>query len=211
MVITIISTSFHKLKKEKKEMIINAALKEFVRSGFDRASTNEIIKDAKISKGSLFNYFNSKKDLYIFLIEYCIQIIQSLYEQIDLNETDIFKRIENIGLQKLQIQKKFPLAFDFLASCSQEESPEVKAIINDKVNSIFHEGTELMYKNIDYSKFREDIAIDKAIEILNWTMFGFGQKAIQQISSFENVSEFADQYFKDWENYTRILKYSFYK
>ena len=207
----VINTNFNKLTVEKKDLIINAALKEFVRSGFDRASTNEIVKEAKISKGSLFNYFNNKKDLYIYLMKYSIEIIESLFEQIDLNETDLFKRIENIGLQKLHIQKKYPLVFDFLASSSQEESTEVKDIINDNVNLIYKNGTELIYKNIDYSLFREDINIEKAIEILNWTMFGFGEKAIKQISSFKNIDEFGDQYLKDWENYAKILKYSFYK
>jgi TetR/AcrR family transcriptional regulator len=138
-------------------------------------------------------------------------VIGTLYEQIDLNETDLFKRIENIGLQKLHIHKKFPHVFDFLASSVQEESVEVKDIIKHKVDPIYDQGKEKIYKNIDYSKFREEIDIEKAIEILNWTMFGFGEKAIHQINSFKDIGEFGDQYLKDWERYTEILKYSFYK
>ncbi len=170
-----------------------------------------MVKEAKISKGSLFNYFNSKKDLYVYLIEYGIQVIERLYEQIDLNETDLFKRIENIGLQKMHIQKKYPHAFDFLASCIQEESADVIDIIKNKVNPIYEEGTKLIYKDIDYTKFREDIDIEKAIEILNWTMFGFGEKSIHQLNSFEDIGEFGDYYLKEWESYAHILKHSFYK
>lgn len=170
-----------------------------------------MIKEAKISKGSLFNYFNNKKDLYLYLIEYSIQIIESLYEQIDLNEKDIFKRIENIGLQKLHIHQKYPLVFDFLASSLHEESIEVKDTIKEKVASIYDRGKKIIYSNIDYSKFREGVDVDKAIEILNWTMFGFGDKAIQQINSFKDVSDFGDQYLKEWEKYSEILKFSFYK
>lgn len=209
--VSTIYTGFYKLKVAKKELIINAAIKEFVQSGFDKASTNEIVKEAKISKGSLFAYFHSKKDLYIFLIEYGIQIIESLYEHIDLNETDLFKRIENIGLQKLHIHKKYPLVFDFLASSVQEESTEVKDMIKHKVDLVYAQGKDIIYKNIDYTKFREGIDIEKAIEILNWTMFGFGEKAIHQINSFKNIGEFGDQYLKEWERYSEILKYSFYK
>lgn len=196
---------------EKKELIINVAIKEFVQNGFDKASTNEIVKEAKISKGSLFNYFNSKKDLYVYLIEYGIEIIENLYAQIDLNETDLFKRIENIGLQKLHIHKKFPHVFDFLATSIQEESDEVKDIIKHKVDPIYDRGKDIIYKHIDYSKFREEIDIEKAIEILNWTMFGFGEKAIHQINTFEDIGEFGDQYLKEWERYAEILKCSFYK
>ncbi|WP_147535782.1 TetR/AcrR family transcriptional regulator [Bacillus marasmi] len=209
--VTTIYTAFYKLKEVKQELIINSAIKEFVKSGFDKASTNEIVKEANISKGSLFAYFQSKKGLYIFLIEYGSQIIGSLYEHIDLNETDLFKRLENIGIQKLHIHKRYPLVFDFLASTVQEESIEVKDIIKDKVDSIYAGGKDIIYKNIDYTKFREGIDIEKAIEILNWTMFGFGEKAIHQINSFENIGEFGDQYLKEWERYSEILKYSFYK
>jgi len=209
-IITIYS-KFNNLKPEKQKKIINAAIKEFVSVGFEKSSTNNIVKDADISKGSLFNYFNSKKDLYIFLINHGVQVIEDFYEQIDLSETDLFKRLENIGLQKLYIHQKYPQAFDFLASCLQEESPEVREIIKQKINPIYEEGTELIYKDIDYSKFRPNVDIEKAIEILNWTMFGYGEKGLKKIETFEKASEFGDLYMKEWKAYADILKVSFYK
>ncbi|WP_245987624.1 TetR/AcrR family transcriptional regulator [Ureibacillus endophyticus] len=193
---------------EKQERIINAAINEFVQNGFDKASTNEIVKEARISKGSLFNYFSSKKDLYLYLIQYSYKVIEIIYKQIDLNETDIFKRIEKLGLIKLQIQRKFPKVFDFFISIVNEESDEVKDEIKERVNSIYDEGMAKIYENIDYSKFRDDIDIQKAIEILNWTMFGFGQKSIKQLDTFENVGE---EYLKEWASYSNLLKNSFYK
>ncbi|MCP3027749.1 hypothetical protein [Halobacillus sp. A5] len=111
----------------------------------------------------------------------------------------------------MYIHKKFPHVFDFLTTSIQEESPEVKDIIKDKVDAIYDRGRKLIYQDIDYSKFRDEIDVDKAIEILNWTMFGFGDKAIQQINTFENMIEFGEQYLKDWQSYAEILKLSFYK
>ena len=69
----IINHKFFSLKPEKRERIINAALKEFAKNGYDKASTNEIVKESGISKGSLFNYFISKKELYLFLLDYASQ------------------------------------------------------------------------------------------------------------------------------------------
>jgi len=206
--VILINSIFNSLNSEKQELIINAAIKEFVKSGFEKASTNEIVKESKISKGSLFNYFNSKKNLYLYLIEYVVQIVEKIYEQIDLNETDIFKRIEKLGLKKLHIQRRFPQVFDFLTSLTYEESDEVKDDIKHKVNFIVDEGLGKLYENIDYSKFREGIDIQKAIDILNWTMFGFAERAVNQLNTFEEVGE---QYIKEWESYSKILKYSFYK
>ncbi|MEM5780278.1 MAG: TetR/AcrR family transcriptional regulator, partial [Lawsonibacter sp.] len=59
--------NFIGLKQEKRDVIINAALTEFAAKGYDLASTNGMVKAAGISKGALFHYFASKKDLFLFL------------------------------------------------------------------------------------------------------------------------------------------------
>src|SRR5699024_4920702 len=144
-----------------------------------------IVKKANISKGSLFNYFHSKKDLYVYLVKYSAGVINELFGRFNLSETDLFKRIETIGLQKLQIQKELPQIFDFLASSIQEEATEVRDVVKQEIDPIYEQGTEMLYENIDYSKFRNDVDIEKAIEILNWTMYGFGEKTLKQINTFE--------------------------
>ena len=206
-----IYSKFNNLKPEKQKQIINAAIKEFVQSGFEKASTNESVKRANISKGSLFNYFNSKKDLYLYLIEYGSQVIVNLNEQIDLSENDLFKRIERVGLQKFYVQQKYPQVFDFLASTKQEESVEVKDIIKQRLNPIYNQAMNKLYKDIDYSKFREGIDIEKAIEILNWTMFGIGEKGLKELVTFEDIGKFGEKYLAEWNVYAELLKYSFYK
>lgn len=209
--VLIIYSKFNNLKPEKQKQIINAAIKEFVRNGFEKASTNEIVKRANISKGSLFNYFNSKKDLYLYLIEYSSKAIVNLNEEIDLSETDLFKRIERVALQKFYVQQKYPQAFEFLASTKQEESVEVKDIIKQRLNPIYNQAINKLYKDIDYSKFREGVDIEKAIEILNWTIFGVGEKGLKELFTFDDIGRFGEKYLEEWNVYAELLKYSFYK
>ena len=209
--VLIIYSKFNNLKPEKQKQIINAAIKEFVRNGFEKVSTNEIVKRANISKGSLFNYFNSKKDLYLYLIEYSSKAIVNLNEEIDLSETDLFKRIERVALQKFYVQQKYPQAFEFLASTKQEESVEVKDIIKQRLNPIYNQAINKLYKDIDYSKFREGVDIEKAIEILNWTMFGVGEKGLKELFTFDDIGRFGEKYLEEWNVYAELLKYSFYK
>lgn len=209
--VLIIYSKFNNLKPEKQKQIINAAIKEFVRNGFEKASTNEIVKRANISKGSLFNYFNSKKDLYLYLIEYSSKAIVNLNEEIDLSETDLFKRIERVALQKFYVQQKYPQAFEFLASTKQEESVEVKDIIKQRLNPIYNQAINKLYKDIDYSKFREGVDNEKAIEILNWTMFGVGEKGLKELFTFDDIGRFGEKYLEEWNVYAELLKYSFYK
>src|SRR5690554_2151180 len=74
----------------RNKRIINAALKEFARSGYEKASTNEIVQEAGIAKGSLFNYFNNKKELYFFILEYVAKVIERIYAEVDWEEADFF-------------------------------------------------------------------------------------------------------------------------
>ena len=56
-----------KLDTEKKNRIINSAIEEFSKYPFNKASTNNIVKNAEISKGLLFHYFGNKKELYEYI------------------------------------------------------------------------------------------------------------------------------------------------
>ncbi|MDW7677927.1 MAG: TetR/AcrR family transcriptional regulator, partial [Bacillota bacterium] len=125
----IVVDKFYGIDTEKQERIINAALKEFARSGYEKASTNEIVREADISKGSLFHYFNSKKELYLFLLDYAATVIEKIYEEVDWNETDLFERMKQLGVVKFKVYKQHPHAFDFLNAASKETSSEVKADI----------------------------------------------------------------------------------
>ena len=59
---------FLKLKEEKKQMILEAAAHEFSRVPYSSASINQIIKEADISRGSFYTYFEDKDDLMRYML-----------------------------------------------------------------------------------------------------------------------------------------------
>lgn len=65
-----VSTTFLNLKEEKKQRIIQAALNEFSLRSFNEASITNIVKDANISRGSFYQYFGSKENLYEYLVSH---------------------------------------------------------------------------------------------------------------------------------------------
>ena len=64
---------FFDLKKEKQDRMINAALKVFALHGYRHACTDDIVKEAAISKGLLFHYFGSKLGVYAFVYDYSVR------------------------------------------------------------------------------------------------------------------------------------------
>ncbi|KOY17724.1 TetR/AcrR family transcriptional regulator [Paenibacillus xylanivorans] len=61
------------IRDERKEQIIEAALKIFARRGIIGAKLSMIATEAGISQGLLYHYFKSKDELFILLIQQAIQ------------------------------------------------------------------------------------------------------------------------------------------
>lgn len=59
---------FLKLKEKKKQAILDAAVHEFSRVPYSSASINQIIKEADISRGSFYTYFEDKDDLMQYML-----------------------------------------------------------------------------------------------------------------------------------------------
>ncbi|MBM6619558.1 TetR/AcrR family transcriptional regulator [Bacillus suaedaesalsae] len=61
--------TFLHLDKEKQNILIQAAKKEFSRVSLHEASIANIIKSAGIPRGSFYQYFDDKEDLYFYLLD----------------------------------------------------------------------------------------------------------------------------------------------
>lgn len=201
------SAKFRSLEEDKQERIINEAMKEFARSGYDRASTNEIVKAADIAKGSLFVYFGSKKGLYLFLLDYISEAVGRIYDEMDWSETDILRRIWNVGLIKLKFYNKHPQAFDFLKAASHEDAVEVKSEIDKMSKANVEIASEWFVRDADLTKFRDDIDIEAAISVINWTAMGLAQLQTDRLASSEEIGP---DVLQEWRKYLAFLEQCFY-
>lgn len=60
--------TFLNLPEEKRNAIVNAAIDEFAEYGFESASINRIVANSGISKGSFYQYFEDKRDVFMHLL-----------------------------------------------------------------------------------------------------------------------------------------------
>jgi AcrR family transcriptional regulator len=60
--------TFLNLSDEKRKVIIGAAIDEFADYGLENASTNRIVANSGISKGSFYQYFENKQDVFMYLL-----------------------------------------------------------------------------------------------------------------------------------------------
>ncbi len=115
----------------KKELILNTALKLFVEQGFHGTATAKITKEAGVATGTLFQHFKTKEELIIALfVEIKNEITNFIHEQ-SANETT------TKGLIKAQIKATVQwalannLKFDYIQLI--HASPYLKQIDSEEI------------------------------------------------------------------------------
>ena len=92
---------FDDIRKQKTELIMEVALELFAENGYHATSISQIAKKADISKGLIYNYFDSKKEILDDLIAHGFDEIQKSF---DLNKDGILTKEEFIFFIKKNFQ-----------------------------------------------------------------------------------------------------------
>ncbi len=168
-----------RMNPDKRVRLINAAMKEFGENRFEKASTNAIVKQAGISKGLLYHYFSSKKDLYAYLFDYAIKAVAvPITEQVGLEDGDIIRRIERITQLKVKLLHEMPALVTFSKTMYiGMDYEEVKKIIA-KHHPI---PLDMYYShNVDKTLFKEGVDVAMAIKTIQYTLEKVGDKLLMQ-------------------------------
>ncbi|MXQ53615.1 TetR family transcriptional regulator [Shimazuella alba] len=201
------NATFLAIDSQKQQQILNAAMEEFTRKGYKLASTNQIVQVAGISKGLLFHYFTNKKGLFLFLYDYCLNVVlDDFFGQIDYEQQDILLRLREILLIKFQLISKYPLIFDFLIKADAEDSLDIREDLNSRNQAIIQESYKKMFAAIDESLFRPDIDIEKAKHIAMWTIKGFSRQLKGGDKQKKIAEPFDDKILKELNGYLDTLK-----
>jgi len=194
---------------EKRERIINAALEEFSNNTFEKASTNNIVKNAGISKGLLFHYFDNKKSLKEYLEAYVIEtVISTLQTELDWEENDFFNRIKQVAFIKGRLTLRFPSIFEFFTGIVSNMDYDDLL----KYRETFAPGLmEKIYThNIDYSKFKPGIDMEKTMKIINWVIEKYSLELLEELKRTKTKWDY-EVINNDFEKYMDILREAFYR
>ena len=197
---------FLALTEEKRTAILNAALQCFGKFGYEKASINDIAVAAHISKASVFQYFGSKKQLYIYLLEYCKKIIEGIFDKEALNsQTDLFDRILASSRMEMESFQNQPFILLFITSVWEETSPEVADALVILTEEACKFRNDMVLREEDALKFKNPEDAQPVFQML--LLMGEGYAARYRGASafdFETV-------MNDFEKNIAILRKNFYK
>lgn len=155
----------------RRNRILEAALVEFADKGYKKASTNTIVREAKVSKGLLFHYFISKKDLYILIFKYAKDTVKNdTLAKVNFADRDVINRLDAATTAKIDSYKKHKLFTKILEKhtlvIDEDILRETKAIIVHNTEESFVK----IFTNIDYYLFNDKINIDRSLEVMKWAI-----------------------------------------
>ena len=191
------NSKFFDLKKEKQDRMINAALKIFALRGYRHASTDDIVREAAISKGLLFHYFESKLGVYSFIYEYSVRyMILELRTAVDPEEKDLFEVMKQIERARLKAVRGYPYMQQFLNRSMSEDVSEALLAIEEKRGSM-EEASAAIYGQVDYSQLPPQIDGEKLQKMLDFTVKGLMAERFQDASFqpemlYEEVCDYLD-------------------
>ncbi len=207
-----INDSFYNLDAEKQNRILNAALNEFAENGFDKASTNRIVKNAQIGKGMLFYYFQNKEELFYYLINYSLDLASTqLIQLLNSKEPDFIERLKHIAQIKIEFHLKHPSVLSFLGNLFLKDASDIPANLRNRYQEMMAIQPSLLYEGLDTTLFRNDINTEKAFKLIQWSIEGYQNELIAQLKN-QNLAQLDyDLYWEEFYELLDILKTLYYQ
>ncbi|MCM1091607.1 MAG: TetR/AcrR family transcriptional regulator [Butyrivibrio sp.] len=172
---------FFDLKKEKQDRMINAALKVFALNGYRHASTDEIVREAGISKGLLFHYFESKLGVYRFVYDYSVRYMVLELGNVSADETDLFELLRQVEAARMRAMREYPYMQLFLNRSMSENVSEALLAVEEKRDTLL-ETYESIYARADSGGFPAGVEGDKLRNMLELTLKGLMAERFQDAS-----------------------------
>ena len=151
------------MAKQRKEEIVRAAAKRFSRHGFGKTTLEEIARDVRIGKPTIYHYFDSKDELFYsaisFQAEQFIEDIKAIFNNQDL---PIGARLLEYFAFKETINHRYRLLYELMLTLFKNDSLEkekdiLQQLLNKEsevvgliLNSIFTGRIESMNLSLPY-------------------------------------------------------------
>ncbi|MDE6529889.1 MAG: TetR/AcrR family transcriptional regulator [Lachnospiraceae bacterium] len=197
---------FFELGTDKQKKIISVGITEFGTYGFSNSSTNRIVQNAGISKGSLFKYFTNKEDFFFFILD---AVTAELSEDLDKAAAnfskELFQRVIDYSTAEfswyIHNPEKYRLIMMAFSQNDVEIYPKVMARYRNQEQDIYYRLLEDI--NTDHFRWERKMTID----ILKWFLKGFNEDFIRGTNMEQHdLEHIKSDYVKSLLTHMEVLK-----
>ena len=198
---------FFSLPEKRQDLIRSSAMLEFGENTFKKTSADAIAKRAGVSKGLLFHYFKDKRELYLYLYQYALDVCVKHYmlKSYDFGETVFFLALEMGHKVKMDLVRRYPGLFRFVMRTYYERdsilSPKLRQGLDDLMESTIRD----FLSRMDLYKFKDGVDPYQVIRLL--LLASEGMLAETNASSAEEINAL----FAEYKRHADMLRQFLYK
>ena len=104
------------MREATRRRIISEAASEFARLGFDQANINTIAEQAGIGKGTIYLYFENKRELFLAMLRYIAQSQLASIRAALATDGTVLERLERLFLAFVQLAEEDSDSFNVYMS-----------------------------------------------------------------------------------------------
>ncbi len=141
-------------KESRRLEIIHAAEKVIFSKGFDNTTMDEIAKEAELSKGTIYLYFQSKLEVYLAIIKKSMSLLKDYFRDAVKKESIGILKVRAIGEAYIKFNKDYPNYYSALIYFGSIKIDENTTLQNE---------LSVLQKNLDMMEILTN-AIQEGIE-----------------------------------------------
>lgn len=194
--------TFFNLPQEKRERIVQTLIKHFARKPYNRVDIEDVAKESRVSKGSMYQYFENKKDMYFYAIAEVLRRYLKFVEEHDFETISLFD----------YAKKAFEYAWDFLVAHPDEYLLMEKSAFYDdspfkeEIDEFYHAKTkfllkEIILKNQKSGFIRDDVSPELIMLFLEGAIWNF-KRALVEMAKKKGVklTDLPSEYVTEVQN-----------
>jgi AcrR family transcriptional regulator len=190
-----------KIAKEKRLQIIKAAAKRFDKHGINKTTLNEIARDLRIGKATLYGYFTSKDDIFLSVLDWegsqYLEEVKIIFGKEEIPLRDRF--LEYFG-SKENLSQRYKLMIESLLQVLEDKGLEIEVTF---VKNLLSNEEEFIKSVLIKAKGIKESALDPSlpffIVLKSWGL-GFGIK-LHTLAIPDNSFDMKEALVKDIDNY----------
>jgi len=144
------------LQTQRKEQILDAALAVIVSNGYDNSRMDDIVATSKLSKGAIYWYYKSKKDVYLSLVNHWVMKYSAVLNLIIDKDRPAAKQLESLFQYFIDQYENDPdvfkalLEFWTMAGRDKDFNKKLQKVYTEFITFI----SAIIQKGIDEGQFK---------------------------------------------------------
>ncbi|MCS7202683.1 MAG: TetR/AcrR family transcriptional regulator [Dictyoglomus sp.] len=184
-------------------------MKFFAEKPYSQVDIEDVAKECGVAKGSMYQYFENKKEMYFYSIEVATKRLLELMKNYDFENISLFDYIEKSFEETWDFVLKHPHEYTLLEkSAFYDDSPyreEIAEYYEKMTKDVLY---NLVIKNQKAGFIRQDIPpeiVEIFIESSSWGLKRFFIHLIR--SKGIKITDLSTEYIKDLQKqYIKLLK-----